>query len=132
MSILATLASTLFPALITPVADGVRGAIARYTGGEGAKPQNVTEAIKLMEANTDRLRALAELDKPSGNASQWVTNLRESSRYIAAGAVIANGIGQAAWGTDPVSVGLSIDMAASAFFFLFGDRVYVNLKKAAR
>lgn len=128
---MSALLTTLLPALITPMADGLRGAISRWTGGAGAKPQNVNEAIKLMEAKTERLRALADLDKPAGNISPWVANLRASSRYIAAFMVILNGCGQAAWGSDPATVALSITMAESGFFFLFGDRVYLHLKRGA-
>ena len=93
-----------------------------------ADPQNVDEKIKLMQAETEKLRALSEIDKPSGKASLWVTNLRESSRYIAVFVVIANGVLQSAFNDDSATVLLSLELASSGFFFLFGDRVYINLK----
>ena len=126
MSVLLT---TLLPALLPAVGDGVRGLIAKFTGSAGADPQNVDEKIQLMQAEAEKLKALAEIDKPSGKASQWVTDLRESSRYIAVGVVLLNAAGQSLYNSDPAVVLLSFELASSGFFFLFGDRVYLNLKK---
>lgn len=120
--------TTLLPALLPALGDGIRGVIAKFTGSAGASPQNVDEAIKLMQAQTDKLRAIAEIDKPSGNASPWVTNLRESSRYIATFAVLLNAALQSAFNPNPAHVVMSLELASSAFFFLFGDRVYLHLK----
>src|SRR5262245_56522023 len=78
----------VLPALIPVVSDGVRAVIGRFSGGAGARPQNVEQTIKLQNADTDRLKALAELDKPSGEISRWVADLRASFRYIAAGFII--------------------------------------------
>lgn len=125
MSLLLT---TLVPALLPALGDGVRGLFAKFTGSAGANPQNVDEKIQLMEAQTAKLKALAEIDKPSGQASAWVTNLRESSRYVAVIAVMLNGFIQSAFNDDPTIVLLSLELASSGFFFLFGDRVYINLK----
>ena len=57
-----SLLSLVLPALVPAFADGVRGLFARLTGGAGAQPQSVGEAIQLMEAQTARVKALAELD----------------------------------------------------------------------
>lgn len=126
---LETLLTTLLPALIPAVGDGVRGIIAKFTGSAGAAPQNVEEQVTLLEAQTRQLQALAELDKPQGQISLWVANLRASARYLATFAVILNGIGQAAFNNDPEMVRLSLNLAEGGFFFLFGDRVYLHLKK---
>lgn len=125
------LLTTLVPALLPAVADGVRGVVAKITGSAGANPQNVDEQVSLMQANTERLKALADLDKPAGEISQWVADLRGSARYIATFAVILNGIVQSAIGSDPETVALSFQLAQGGFFYLFGDRVYINMKKAA-
>ena len=58
---IAALLTTLVPSLIPAFADGVRGIFQRLTGGAGAKPANVGEAISLMKADTERLQALAQL-----------------------------------------------------------------------
>ena len=116
---------TLIPALLPAVADAAKSAIARLGG---AKPKTVEEVVAIEDARTRRLEALAKLDAPAGPISPWVANLRASSRYIATLALIANAIAQAAIGGDPATVQLSVDMGQAAFAFLFGDRVYVNLK----
>ncbi|MDH5188841.1 MAG: hypothetical protein OEW37_07790 [Rhodospirillaceae bacterium] len=128
MSILAT---TLIPALLPAVGDAVRGLVAKFTGSAGGKPQNVDEAIKLVDADIRRLEALTKLDAPSGNASKWVINLRESSRYIAVFVVLLTWVYVTAQGNNEPLILLAAELAQSAFFFLFGDRVYINLKKRA-
>lgn len=123
------LLSTVVPALLPAFSDGVRGLIARFTSSAGAAPQNVDEHVTLLEAQTAQLQALAELDRPQGNISQWVADLRASARYIATFIVILNGVGQAAFNNDPEMVSLSLELAQGGFFFLFGDRVYLHLKR---
>lgn len=126
---LETLLTTLVPALIPAFSDGVRGLVSRFTQSEGQKPQNVDEYVTLLEAQTAQLRALAEIDRPIGNISQWVADMRASARYIATFIVIINGVVQAAIGDNPEMVELSLQLAQGGFFFLFGDRVYLHLKK---
>ena len=75
--------SLLFPAIVPALTDGVRGIFAKFTGGAGGTPQNVNERIQLMEAETKRLQALAEIDKPAGEPSRWVTDVRAVFRYAA-------------------------------------------------
>lgn len=119
-------AELVLSALLPAAADGLRALVARIGG---ANPRTVEEAVALTDAQTRRLEALAKLDAPAGPIAQWVSNLRASSRYIACGALIANAIGQAALGSDPAGVALSVELGQAAFAFLFGDRVYVNLKR---
>lgn len=125
------LLTTVIPGLLPVVGDGIKTVINKVTGNNPAVPQSVDDAIALMAAQTERLRALAEIDKPAGNISPWVADLRASSRYIAVFLLITNGIGQGIWGTDPQVVLMSGQMAQSAFFFLFGDRVYLHLKRGS-
>ncbi|MBI5119295.1 hypothetical protein HZA56_22735 [Candidatus Poribacteria bacterium] len=121
--------SLVIPALIPALADGLRGVFSRLTGGAGAKPQTVEEQIKLMAAENERLKALAELDKPAENISLWVADLRASFRYIAGGLIIlgavstlyapvAQDVQEAVW-----------NLAGSVFAFLFGDRMYLKFKR---
>ena len=127
--IIETLLTTAVPALIPALGDAIRGGVAKLTGSAGAKPQNVDEQISLMQADTDRLRAIAELDKPHGNISQWVADLRASSRYL-----LAFG----AWGhyailtvLPDIEAGVlqnAFNFAQSVSFFITGDRVYQYLK----
>jgi hypothetical protein len=126
---MASILSLVIPALIPALADGIRGVFGKLTGGAGAKPQNVEEQIKMMAAENERLKALAELDKPAENISPWVADLRASFRYIAGGLIIlgavstlyapvAQDVQEAVW-----------NLAGSVFAFLFGDRMYLKFKR---
>lgn len=118
-------AELLLSALLPAAADGLRTLVGRLSG---PGPRTVADAVALQDAQTRRLQALAALDAPAGQIAPWVSNLRASSRYLACGALIANAIGQAALSSDPAAVALSVELGQAAFAFLFGDRVYVNLK----
>ncbi len=131
----------ILPALLPGILDGVKGLFQRLFGG--TKPVTADEQIKLMKAEAEKLQALAEIDKVYGEPSRWVTNLRASFRYLAAAFLLALSFlvigfyvfhpdvksdpefGKSLYGI--VEVLLQID--GSLFFFLFGDRVYINLKK---
>src|SRR5512145_2445328 len=116
--------SLVVPALIPAVADGIRGVFGRLTGGAGAKPQNVEEQIKLMAAENERLKALAELDRPAENISPWVADLRASFRYIAGCLIILAAISSLYVRTDLYLQDAVWNLAGSVFAFLFGDRMY--------
>jgi hypothetical protein len=124
------LASLIFPALMPALTDGLRGIFAKVTGGAGGTPQNVNERIQLMEAETKRLQALADIDKPSGEPSRWVTDMRSSFRYIAImiiwlatiAAVFSPSIAQS------ITVML-LDLSGACMSFVIGERMYLTLKK---
>ena len=119
---------TLIPALLPAAADGVRGLFNRLTGGAGAKPANVSEVVTLMEADTNRLKVVAEIDK-AGNISQWVANIRALQRPVASTGIIAGYLVAVITGADAdVTLGLS-QYAQMVTFYLFGDRTYSYFKK---
>ncbi len=121
--------SLVVPALIPAVADGLRGVFSKLTGGAGAKPQNVEEQIKLMAAETERLKAVAELDKPAENISPWVANLRASFRYVAGGMIILGAVSTLYFQADLLVQDAIWNLAGSVFAFLFGDRMYLKFVK---
>ncbi len=122
--------SLVVPALIPAVADGIRGVFGRLTGGAGAKPQNVEEQIKLMSAENERLKAVAELDKPAENISPWVADLRASFRYIAAGVIIMGAVSTLYMPKLDAALFEAIwNLAGSVFSFMFGDRMYLKFTK---
>lgn len=123
------LLSLILPALVPVASDAIRGIVGRLTGGTGAIPQNVDEEIKLMHARTENLKALAELDKPSGNISQWVADLRASFRYIAAGLIILAAIVTLFVPTSVETVDIVWQAAGSVWAFIFGDRAYQYIKR---
>lgn len=122
--------SVLFPALIPALTDGVRGIFAKFTGGAGGTPQNVSERIQLMQAETARLSALAEIDKPVGEPSLWVNNLRSSFRYIAIIVIWFATIGAVFTPTVPEGITLiMLDLSGACMSFVIGERMYLTLRK---
>src|SRR3990172_10088704 len=134
------LLNLIIPALVPAVADGVRGIFSWMSGGAGAKPQNVAEQVQLMQAETERLKALSELDKPIGEISRWVANLRASFRYLAAFVVLLSGmviLGAAVvdMQQNPNSPSEVRNFAewylnyivAPVWSFIFGERMWVTL-----
>lgn len=115
-------------AALVPVGiEGVKQLIARITGG--VRPTTIAEQIQLDQNEVQRLNALAALDNPGGTPSQWVINLRASSRYIGALAVIAVGISSLYLPVDDYTKGIALEAANIAFGFLFGTRIMANLQK---
>jgi hypothetical protein len=122
--------SLIFPAVIPVLADGVRGIFAKFSGGAGGTPQNVDERIKLMEAETARLQALADIDKPSGEPSKWVTDFRASFRYVAILLIWIATIA-AVFNTSLSQniVLMMLDLSGACMSFVIGERMYLSLKK---
>lgn len=116
-------------AALLPVAVDAGKAIIGKFGG-GVRPTNIDEQIKLDNSQVEKLKALATLDNPYGTPSQWVVDLRASFRYVAAAIVIVAGLGCQLVPTIDLSIRLAgLEFSAMAFSFIFGDRVYLNLKK---
>jgi len=124
--------SLIFPALVPAVTDGARALVAKVTGGNGAQPQNVAEQIQLMQAQTDRVKALSELDKLPDGADKWVVNLRGAFRYVATGGIVASAIVGTFYKLDPVFLALLYDMAGASMSFIIGERMYLNLRGGAK
>lgn len=134
------LLTMILPALLPAVTDGLKGLFGKFFGN--AEPVNVDDKIKLMNCEVEKLKALAAIDAPSANISVWVADLRASFRYIAAGIIIASTMTFVLlyfWFcyADPKNTALPLimpildvllQMAGSVFSFMFGDRLYLNLK----
>ena len=127
MSLLATLLTTVVPALLPAATDGVRAVINRVSGGAGAQPSNPEEYIAMQTADTDRLRALAEIDQAAGDVSRWVNNVRAMQRP-AVGILILTATFAAVYSQAPEAAGLTT-LAKSYVFYLFGDRTYMHLSR---
>ena len=134
-AVLLALLPTLLSSLVPVAADGVRGIFNLFTRGAGARPANVEEAVKLMDAETNRLKVLAELDRPSGAISPWVANLRASFRYLGAGVVLIPLVPMALWtlyDPSPARAALletySTQMAGPVWGFIFGDRLRMHMR----
>ena len=121
--ILEAIAAALVPVGI----EGIKQVIARFTGS--VRPTTIAEQIQLDQNEIQRLQALAALDNPGGVPSQWVIDLRASSRYIGALTVIAVGISSLYLPVDDYTKGIALEAANIAFGFLFGIRIMSNLNK---
>lgn len=122
--------SVLFPALLPALTDGVRGIFAKFTKGAGGNPVNVNERIQLMQAETARLQALAEIDKPVGEPSLWVNNLRSSFRYLAIIIIWLATVGAVFTPTVPEGITLiMLDLSGACMSFVIGERMYLTLRK---
>lgn len=122
--------AALIPALIPAASDGIRGLIAKFTGGAGARPQNVGEVVQLMQADTARLQAVAQLDAPSPNIAPWVANIRALQRPVAVVLIIAGYLYalHAANKLPAMTLEGIEQYAQMVTFYLFGDRSYSYLK----
>jgi hypothetical protein len=97
------------------------GGIGRKFGG-----LSVDDEIKLGDATTKRLEAVAKLDTPIGQPSQWVVDLRASFRYIACGVFVIGGLSTIF--LAPTFAPLGVEAAISASSFIFGERMILSLK----
>lgn len=126
-----SIASLILPALVPAFSDGVRGIIAKFTGGAGGQPQNVEERVKLMEAEAAKLQALAALDGVNGEPSKWIINLRASFRYVIISAIMIF-TGVIVFTPDIVGasvVAIFLDMTGACMSFVIGERMYLTLRK---
>lgn len=121
------LVETIVAAIVPAFIEGTKQLIVRFTGG--VKPTSVNEQIQLQEAEMRRLQALAALDNPHGKPSQWVVDLRASSRYLGCLTVIGAGlIALFVPDIDSYVRALAMEAASVCFGFLFGQRILVNFK----
>lgn len=122
------LLTTLLSALVPVSVEGLKQLITNVTGG--VKPTTVAEQIQLDDQEIKRLNAVAALDNPGGTPSQWVIDLRASTRYLAAISIILCGIFAVFIPELDLTVkSLALEAANVAFGFLFGQRIVANFKK---
>lgn len=115
-----TLISALAPAAVD-AAKSLFGGIGRRIGG-----LSVDDEIKLKAADVERLKAVAQLDTPVGTPSQWVVDVRSSFRYIAAGLCVVSPF--VAMFVLPSALPVTVELAAGAFSFIFGERMLLSIK----
>jgi hypothetical protein len=118
---------TIVGALVPVAAEGIKQLIGKFTGG--VKAITIEDQIKLDQSEIARIEALAKLDNPYGTPSQWVVDLRASSRYIGALTVIGVGLSTLFLPVDAYVQRIGLEAANIAFGFLFGARIVANLKK---
>ncbi|HOX22380.1 MAG TPA: hypothetical protein PLL10_02870, partial [Elusimicrobiales bacterium] len=83
--------------------------------------------------STDKMRVLAELDKPSEKISPWVADLRASFRYVCAGVIVLTAMVCGVYAVINVPemrlpvVSSFLELTGAAFSFIFGERMYLGL-----
>lgn len=118
---------TILGALVPVGAEAIKQLVSRFMGG--VQPTTVEEQIKLMQAENERTKAIAQLDQPGGTPSQWAIDLRATSRYIGALVVIGFGVGSLFLPVDDKIQALALEAANIAFGFLFGSRITAQWSK---
>jgi len=118
---------SIIGALVPVGIEGIKQAMTRFFGG--VKATSIDDQIKLDNSEVEKIKALAELDKPIGQPSQWVVDLRASARYIGALAVIGVGISTLYVPVEPEIKVIALEAANIAFGFLFGSRILAGFKK---
>jgi len=123
--------STVLPAFIPGLVDGFKMIFSKITGISMGDPKTFQERAQLEQLGIDKMKALAELDKPYGTISLWVSNLRASFRYLAVGIIIIATLVYCFLPTqyqNPNVLNFLAQLSGSATFFIIGDRVYLGLK----
>ena len=118
----------ILPSLIPVAVDGVRGLINKFTGGAGAKPSNPDDVVKLMEAETKRLQALANLEG-TGQTYKWVEAVRKLQRPFYGLAALIMYMWAISSDVDTATVTEISQWVQMFGFYLFGDRTYMYLKR---
>jgi hypothetical protein len=118
---------TIIAALVPVGAEAVKQLINKFTGG--VKPATIDEQIRLDQNDIERTKALAALDTPIGQPSQWVVDLRASARYVGALVVILVGVFGLFAPIDDSVKSMGLEAANIAFGFLFGSRIVSHWNK---
>jgi len=118
---------SIIGALVPVGIEGIKQLMTNFFGG--VKATSIEDQIKLDANEIEKIKALAELDKPIGQPSQWVVDLRASARYIGALAVITVGISTLYAPVDVRIQAIALEAANIAFGFLFGSRIVAGLRK---
>jgi hypothetical protein len=121
------LLETIVGALVPIGVEGIKQVIGKWAGS--VKAVTVDDQIKLDEADIRKLEAVAKMDTPVGQPSQWVIDLRASARYIGALLVIAVGVSTLYIPVDITIQSLALEAANIAFGFLFGSRIVAGFKR---
>lgn len=113
---------TILPSVIPALMDILKKATDRIISG---RKVSVDEEIKLIQAETERLKTLAELDRPAGEISRWVADFRASFRYVFCLLILLFTSLFVITGVDKDITNAFIDLTSGVIFFLIGHRTYL-------
>ena len=106
---------SILAAFAPVVVDAGKAAVQRWIAPDRIAPLTVADAIQLNNSDVERLKALADIDRPLDKVSPWVADVRALMRPAVALAVTL------AWVFNPESAGATL-AAQSVWFYLFGER----------
>jgi len=128
---LAAIIATVIPAFFPVVIDGVKMGLSRLFGYSVSEPKSFADSLEMEKLSIEKIKALAILDRPAGEVSRWVADLRGSMRYLATAAIILATLIYNFLDihfSNPDGMVYMNQLCGSALFFLFGDRLYTGLK----
>jgi hypothetical protein len=89
----------------------------------------VDDEIRLMQAETEKLKALAELDRPETNISPVIASFRASFRYVFCLLIFLGTLLCIFGGVRQEFTEAMLDLLSGVVFFLIGHRTYLYLQK---
>jgi len=126
-----TLLATILPLFGPVIMDGFKMVFSKLTGISMGEPRSFSERLEFYRAETDRLKSIADLDRPSGDISRWVADLRASFRYVCVGLIILVTLAYLIVFGAPekdMAAAYLMQLSGSSIFFIIGDRIYLGLK----
>lgn len=122
------LLTTALSALLPAAVDGIKSFIGSKTGN---KPAVLTaeDYSKVVDADIRKLEVLSKLDSPGGETSKWANNLRSVQRPAVVMLVLLAWLYGAVFGLPGDVFQTVSQLASTVFFYLFGDRTNLYLKK---
>ena len=122
------LLSTVLTSVLPAAIDSIKSWVGRKTGDKPAV-LTVADYASLADSEVKKLTALANLDKGDGPSYPWVNAIRQLQRPTVVSLVSIAWVYGALSGMSAESFALTSQMASSVFFFLFGERVNLNLRQ---
>lgn len=129
------ISAAVLTALLPAAGDLLKGAIGKFLGGKGAQPVNIDEVIKLKEAENKekdadmrRMEVLAKIDHYE-SVPLWVNAVRAMQRPVVIIIILLSWVYAMMTDVPQETVGVISDLAAAVIFYLFGERVYMRIKK---
>ena len=118
-------------ALVGPlIKSGGQALINKLAGGEQYKPANVDDAIKLMQAETEALKARVSVADTNEASYPWVAAMVKLQRPVIVYGSITGYMIMSLWGLGtPESSKMVGELATIVIFWLFGERTMLKINR---
>lgn len=111
------------------IKDGFMSLIKKWTGDKAGKPANAQEAIQLMQAETEQLRARSQIGDTEGATYPLVIAVVKLQRPLIVYASVLTFLAMASFHMgDAESRAQVSQMVEIVVFWLFGERTLMKLK----